>query len=116
MKTTGYQSYSQHLCFPQCALYCVLYSQGEQINELLTKLGFQATPVGDGTEVLFSVVLFLGEKVLQQETKLGMLKQELKLISMQHQWLVHKVEVRSRVTRRSLHLGNLFCPGKHTPG
>ena len=54
---------------------CNVGSQGEQI-----KLGCQPTAVGDAS---FSVVLFLG--VLQQETKLGTLKQELQLISMQHQ-------------------------------
>ena len=60
-------------------------SQGEQVNELLTKLGCQAAPVGDGIEVLFTVVVFLGEKVLQQEKELCMLKQELNVISTQHQ-------------------------------
>jgi hypothetical protein len=57
-------------------------SQGEQVNELL---GCQAAPVGDGIEALFTVVVFLGEKVLQQEKELCMLKQELKVISTQHQ-------------------------------
>ena len=41
--------------------------------------------LGDGTEALFSVVVFLGEKILQQEMELGMLKQELKVINVQHQ-------------------------------
>ena len=60
-------------------------NQGEQLNKLLTKFGLQAAPKGDGTEALLSVVVFLGEKVLQQEAELGRLKQELKVISMQHQ-------------------------------
>ena len=55
-------------------------SQGEQINELLTKLGYQAAPVGDGIEVEV-----LGEKVYTSTKKeLCMLKQELRVISTQH--------------------------------
>ena len=41
--------------------------------------------MGDGIKALFTVVVVLGEKVLQQEKELCMLKQELKVISTQHQ-------------------------------
>ena len=64
---------------------CTVCSQGEQVNKLLTKLGFQAAPVGDRIESLFSVVVFLGENVLQQEKELGLFKQELEMIRMQCQ-------------------------------
>ena len=61
-------------------MYIVLWVVSEQINELVTN-----APVDDGIEALFSMVVFLGEKVLQQKEESCMLKQELKVINTQHQ-------------------------------